>query len=304
MKSNSLIIVESPFQLLCAYEIICALNLKYDLVIRLSGHIQNDKQLKKMVKLLKFKREKYIYLSPNKNIFSLYKMVFFSTKYSIKNYEYYILGDYLSGFLKLFSKFINKKKVLLLDDGVATLKIQESFIKNNKFLNLFTIFNIVPIENQNIIKHKFENLRKKYLNTNIRTNNSIYIGENLVELEILDLEKYIEIVKTVAEKEEETLYYFPHRLSSGLVIERVKNIKNIEIVYPKVSLEYYLLLKGINPKNIYSILSTALISLQIIYPNSTITAFKPKFNLTNRSNDIENLFIQMAKYKGIKVEAC
>jgi len=288
LNKNVLIVVESPFQLLCAYEAIHSLKLNYKLIVRLSGHINNDQQLKQMADNLSFSNVIFIKIKTKKDVLSLLNMTIFYIQLYFRQFDYYYFGDYLSGFLKLSSKFINRKKIFLLDDGVATLKIQQQFLQNNSPLNLYTVFDIKAMHMQKILKHRFLHLTNHFKNSNI-INKNIYIGENLVELSILDAKKYLDIVREVA-KESKELFYFPHRLSSPDILNEIKKIKNISIVYPDVCIEYYVLKEGILPSKVYSILSTALFTLNILFPKSNIIAYKPIFNVTKRSEDIEHLF--------------
>lgn len=295
MKKNkkALVLVESPFQLLCAYEAVNFFNLDYDLYVRVSRFELNNAQVKNIVEDLGMTNVCYLDFSVKKDFFTKFKMLSFIIWARFKNYDYYILGDYLSNFMKQFAKINPNKKIILLDDGVATHKIQRELKADSLFLTLFTMFDVVQINNQKKYVNRFEYLKKLYAKPKYTTD--IFIGAQLVDLDILPLEVYIDVIKlAIKNSKNEKIIYFPHRRTSKEVMDEITSINNIEVIFPDTAIEHYLLKNAIAPKKIYSILSTALFSLSIIFEKANIIAYKPKFNKNEREEEIQKLYEIMA----------
>jgi hypothetical protein len=84
---KNLLFVESPFQLLNAYEAIYNFDVKnnYKLVIRLSGVKENDKQLKFLIDYLDLKNVEFVLIkSEKKKIEDYIKIIFYKYKYLLK----------------------------------------------------------------------------------------------------------------------------------------------------------------------------------------------------------------------------
>lgn len=301
-SKKALIIVESPLQLLCAYECITYFNLNYTLYIRLTNNELNNQQLKNITKELNLQNSNFFLLDAKRNFLNLVKIIKLLVIYKKNNYDMYVLGDYLSTFLKVFSKTIDSKKIVLLDDGVATFKIQMILKKYNLPLSLFTIFDIEAIEHQQIFTNHFSAIQNKYKSEENKKVD-IFIGGKLVDLKIVTLDVYLAILNKIVENSETgKLFYFPHRGTSQFVLDEIISIDGIELIYPDVSVEFYLLREKIYPKNIYSVLSTALFSLSIIFKHAKVIAYKPIFLKNTREDNIEKLYEDMNQHKIIKVE--
>jgi len=297
---NALVIVESPLQLLCAFEAVNYFNVYSDFYIRLSDNEVNNLQMKNIVQDLNINNVKYLLLSSKKDFRTVLNIFKHLIMLKLKKFDYYILGDYLSGFIKQFIKISSKEKVILLDDGVATFKIQRELHKKLLPITLYTMFNIEKFENQQIYINKFDTLKNKY--SMISKSDDIFIGGKLVDLNILSMNSYIEVIKlAVTNSNGNKILYFPHRGTSEEVINEIATVENIEILYPDTTIELYLLKKGIKPRNIYSILSTALFSLSILYNDINVIAYKPTFNKNEREKDIDKLYIQLKNSKKIEV---
>ncbi len=295
-RKKAFVFIESPFQLLCAYEAVNFFDVDYDLYVRLNRYELNNHQVKNIIEELGMNNVYYIDLPVKKDIFTKLKMLKFLIKNKLQNYDYYILGDYLSNLMKQFVKINSNDKIILLDDGVATYKIQRELKEIPLPLTLFSMFKIENFNNQKIYVNKFENLKKLY--PTVDRSHDIFIGAQLVDLDILSLSVYIDIVKlAINNSKENKVIYFPHRRTSKEVLKELSAIENLEIAFPDTAIEFYLLKAGIKPKNIYSILSTALFSLSIIFEEANVIAYKPEFNKNEREEDIEKLYEMIAHDK-------
>lgn len=299
-NKKALIIVETPLQLLCAYEAIYFFNLKYELYIRLIDNETSNKQLKYIVSKLNFKNVNYIELSGNKTLINKLKIITQIVFLKSKRTDIYVIGDYLSGFLNLFIKTVNRKKVILLDDGVATFKIQKILRNKKKLISLFTMFDIKSIENQYIYKNDFKCIKLKY-NTIKKIDYNIFIGGKLVDLNLVDIKTYLAIITDAASKNSNKLIYIPHRGTSKDVLNNISKIKNLTIKPIDTSIEFYLLEKGISPTHVYSVVSTALFTLSMIFKDSFVISYKPKFLENNRQEHIEDVYNKIEKQKKITI---
>ena len=136
---KQLFIIESPLQLLNAYEALKTFPADEQIIIvRYSGVLINDEQIKQtLIKLELFKLAKIKYVLINvvkRTNVDFIKMLclklfyFFSTRF----YKTIFIGNYESKFIRFIIPF-NKNKIILLDDGNLTLKIQETFTKKKIF---------------------------------------------------------------------------------------------------------------------------------------------------------------------------
>ncbi|MCJ8161551.1 hypothetical protein [Acinetobacter zhairhuonensis] len=273
----NLYIVESPLQLICAFESI-NLNKKdhYLLLIRLSGRGDNDKHLRNCIDFLGLKCV-FFTLRPNHvkidfifNL-SLWIKVFF------RKYEIIYFGSACSSFIKFINLFLWGKEYIYLDDGLATLRIQKK-IEQRKIneLNFFTFFNISGIGKQKIYKNEF-NAIKNYLEKS-RTHSSYFIGQPVEKMIGFSKEDYIKCVNMVAKQysKESPLIYIPHRVED---IENIKGISNIKILKIEMPVELFFILSSNElPSKIYSCYSTALITLKNMIPNVECYSFYSKVN--------------------------
>lgn len=283
----NLYIVESPLQLLCAYEAIKVEGQsEYCLLIRQTGRGNNDKHLITCVEKLRLNYQ-VITVRTDKVIFDLVKNVFFLIEILSKSYNKTYLGSYYSSFLKLIRKFSRQKEVFYLDDGAATLRAQNEIEENKCVINWFTFFNINPIDNQKIYKHNFNSL--KYMLKNREVKLSYFIGQPYEKMINFSEEIYLSCLKEISKdySKENPLIYIPHRIED---ISILNEVENIYILYIDTPVEMFFVLDSIYiPERIYSCYSTALFSLKGIFPNTQVVAVKPKVHL----GVIEDVYFNM-----------
>ena len=140
---KTFLFVESPLQLLNAYEAIHAFHLKhYKIIIRLSDNTENDKQIKFLVQYLDLKHIKFLTIKAEKKGVNDYIKLFICKYiFHFRKIDKVFIGNFDSGFFRLILQQIPKEKVILLDDGSKTLAIQNQFT-NNTFYHFFTLYNI------------------------------------------------------------------------------------------------------------------------------------------------------------------
>lgn len=268
----NLYIVESPLQLLCAFEVITIDNQPYELLIRKTGRGLNDVHLLNCVKILDLNytlfelRPEYLFIDFSKNF------VLFIRLY-MANYNKVYFGSIYSSALKLIRKFLTYETALYLDDGAATIRAQLEISKNKlDKVNWFTFMNLQPLDNQLILKHSFMNLKEKFKKK--ISSGVFFIGQPVEIMMGFEIEDYGRCVSKIAASLEngETLKYIPHRVEK---IEHIINIPNIEILYLDVPIElYFLTCVGNLPQKFYSCYSTALITLSCLFNEVEIYSIK------------------------------
>jgi hypothetical protein len=256
-------IVESPFQLICAIEYHVQVN-RTVIYVR-KNKAKNNKILLEIIDICKksLPDVQFIVLTPFASGLFLLDSIRI-----LKKVDTLLIGDYFSTYMRFFQKTY-KKKIVYLDDGIGTLKMQ---MICSKKLNYFTIFNDIKIFKEKKINN-FTWLKKLKSKRNIIPN--VVIGSPLINESLCNEIEYFDYMKQVKEA---PVIYFPHRnesLSSVIKLEKDlgfeihKNTRGIEI-------ELSLLANEVNV--IYSFHSTASFSLRKIYPNAKIKNIKtPNF---------------------------
>lgn len=295
-----LFLVESPLQLLCAVEAKLFFNISNEFfIIRLSGNNSNDNQMIKLVNIFSLNgRVKYIIInSKNRNIQDYLKVIFYKITYYIKfkNYSKIFIGNFESSFFKLITKAVDKKRIILLDDGAKTLSIQNKF-SNNYSMDFFSFFNLTPYSNQKIFHNDFSELRKKILNYQFE-DKIILLGSKFAEVGLLTEEKYINCIENISNYfKNQGIIYVVHRGENLNKLEKLKkSLPNIIIE----ELDYPVELYGFNklkiPKLVVSFHSTALFTMRVIYNCETIS-FKFNYKSSKHDKDINEVYDFYKKY--------
>lgn len=273
-EARNLYIVESPLQLLCAYEKIVSQK-NVTIVARMNGNQRNDSQLLEVAKALdlnvikKILRPHYIRRDIIKNFLFIMKL--------LTRYDNYYFGSYHSKLLVFVRKFLSAEKIVMLDDGVATLLAQKDMAKKGKAYNVFTFFDLTPLPLQKVEKHSFQNV-VQFLGVAERQKFGHYfIGQKVVEVGIISSDLYASIVERASLMTEgNKLIYIPHRGESEEILRRLSFIKNLEIRVIDVPIELYFISKESPPMKVYSIMSTALNTLSLLSRRTEFFALVPK----------------------------
>lgn len=270
----NLYIVESPLQLLCAYESILSSKTKYRLVVRLTSRGNNDTHLLSCLNLLDLEYEKLI-VRPGNIKADILKNFYFLTKILFCKYKSIYIGSYYSKLLNFFSIFFNKNSIYYLDDGAATLRAQKEVLERNKSVNWYTFFEFKKNKKQKVIKHQFRMLTNKISK---KSQFGVYfIGQPVEYMKNLSSEEYVEGINILANNTKgEKIFYIPHRLEN---IEHIKKLNNIVILNIEVPLELFFMYESdCFPREVYSYYSTALFTLKSIIPNVACKAIKINSN--------------------------
>ena len=283
MTKKTLFYIESPFQLIQAYEIIKENHPRhYKILIRSNSSRKNNDQLKKIKEIFKLKESVFL---KSANIFK-FTLVFIFLIEAFKANKIFF-GDSNSYVYKITKKIISQK-VILLDDGSSTM------IDKNQNHKRFSMFK----NNENKQINSFRNL-KEFIKTKegIKKSHSVIVGQNVVELGITSKDKYLKFLDQACKASNYEKVYIPHRyeLDSNLKIYKQSlNLKIIELELPIELIEYEL---DIELKEVFSLYSTALFSLKNVYEHVMLYSFNlRKENLLNHNvrgntvSDIERIY--------------
>lgn len=292
-------IVETPLQLICAYEIINKSKKEYILLLRCSGVGRNDAQMEFGAKLLRLKYRK-IFIRPNSVYIDTIKELINFSDIIFSRFDRIYIGSYFSRFIMSIAKVIRSNKRFLLDDGVATLLAQKKMAEKGVVYDLATFFNIKLLPGQNKITHSFEKIRDNF---NLdHTAKSIFIGQILVERNFLTLDEYVALVENAKSRVSGDFIYIPHRAESKKTTAEISKIKGINVEYSETCIELHLLTKGIYPENIFSSVSSAIFSLSAIFPNSKIHSLIHENINASNSPHFQDILDALSDKKNVSIE--
>lgn len=275
-RQRTLIVVEAPFQLLCAYEWICETRSPYELIIRLGGGSGNDAQLRAMAEDLGVTVTKWLYLEPRVDLRyvlglrGLFRFLF-------RSYERVVVGSFFSGFQRLIRKITRARDVVLLDDGVATLLQEKVAAATPTKYSAFTIFRLDPANYRTYVHNTFQHLLSTVTAEGMNEGRVYFVGQKLVDIGALSLERYIDLLRLcVRENPGVTVHYIPHRGESEMVLEAIRKEPGVALLKIDWTIEYYMVRNHIRPARIYSVVSTALYTLATMFPSCDATSFDPE----------------------------
>lgn len=309
--SNTLFIIETPFQALCAFEAIDHFKIQsFDFKI-----LYFEKAaLKNLENLMIKKGMPYTKEYAPHIIFKVLPRIFALNKY----YDRIFIGYYycLTSFAVAATYASFRSKIIYLDDGAQTLEIFSdtppkrfnsvkqklvqylfSMIFALKFTQKFSYFTIYQVcsKKYNIILNDLSHLKSRITIENdgiyiLGTNPSVLEFKNHSYQElILQLHKYLKLNYPL-----HPIYYCPHRRDiNNEQINVLCGELNITIFETEVSVEYDFPLKNINPELIIGFTSNALFTLKMIFPNTRIESvdYSLKSSLLNEYNQlIQNIF--------------
>lgn len=195
-----------------------------------------------------------------------------------------VLGDYKSTNLRFLASKLNYDDLVLLDDGTATINFVnhksnitdgKSYLKEWLLVNVFGVKRIHDLHPtlftiyDNLNYHKI--IRCNYTTLKIRhqkidKNKIFVIGSDFVERGTLNLEYYLQAMKTISDSSRNrSIIYIPHRREA---VEKQKEISNRfgwKIYELDTIIEIFLLYMDVLPFRIVGISSSALPNIQRIF---------------------------------------
>lgn len=301
MKTN-LILVESPLQLLNAYEAIHFFDLKeYQILLRFSGIEKNDFQMSQLIKTLGFNLDCVECISINeskKTPLDLIKLALYRVKYvfSAKKVERIFIGNFSSGFFSLIRSQFSRNQMVLLDDGSRTIEIQKAFSDNSNF-DLFTMYDIEPYKNQKIYLNTFANLKiRSKQNLQVDDGTILFLGSGLSEINIITSSEYIKLITEISiyyQTQNKNILYIPHRSEDAEKVSVIAQLANVEVLYVTYPIELYGIFEQKIPATIASFYSTALLTMKNIY-NLHSQAFLFNYKGSEHEAAIDDIYLYYA----------
>ncbi len=317
---NNLFIVGTPLQLLNAIEAAEHFKLENNILVIVHRSLEaNRVQIDAIRSLYEWKEIIDIEYSKNSSMLKYVNLV-----KNLKQYTYkYIFIPKLEVVPKIVIPNVIKEKVFLLDDGIMTVSIYENSIKAGKLnkynfkeirfllfglkikikdkINLFTYFDLEPVNGIEIVKNELKFLKKTYLEgADIDASNIYFLGHP--SSKYIDDEKYIESLYKLISNSNKKIIYIPHRGESEAMKNILHSINNSQfsIVDINMPVELYFLENKIYPSQVIAYYSTALVTLSIIYKDCKIS-FIPISLDNDINNTLKNVYKIFEKEKLIRL---
>lgn len=297
--------VSSPFQILCAIEVIYYYKIsKYKFILGTTDDIR-DKQMFELLNQLKIDYELFR-LNKLTNKTRILLTLRSYLKHNKVRYNQAFMGDYFTLDFCIHSlQYLQRRaNIIYLDDGTSTIAILNGQIQTNFIfkikkaiisLNLlfkginsskyyFTLFSDIKNERFICFENKFSFMKKKVHNSS--PTDIYFIGTNVdrycsvFDIKISD---FILKLKTIFDdlmrtKQDNKIIYIPHGRDLNNSIRELCATSGIEYRRLNVAVEYYMFKENIYPKFIYGFTSTALINLKKMYPNTFVSNIRIKGN--------------------------
>lgn len=304
---KSLILAESPLQLLNAYEAIKYFKLEnYTLVVRFSQKKENDSQLATVLEKLSFEHGHIIKLSisSGKRQFVDYLKLFFVKGLSFfANYKYKTVysGNYDSGFFRLIVGRFKCDDIFLLDDGNKSIRIQSEFNKD-RFFHLFTMFDLQPFSGQKVVKNNYSSIRGLDDSSTSVDSTVLFLGSGMSEIGIVTELYYLHLISSISSHYKShgiKVIYVPHRAEKDSKLEQIQLNDNLEIVKLNYPIELFGIYGDVKPTLISSFCSTAILTVKMIY-DMEVECFHFDYESTPDKSELDDIY-NYYEQCGIKV---
>ncbi len=266
-NKKALFIVESPLQIMCAYEAIKTFEpKKVKIIARLADVGRNNKQMELLINefLSDYDVEK-VYLKPE------------------------------SRSLKFVSiAFVLIVKVLV---WAATLNCPQSILEKSYTFSIFDLSSSLHIKNK--FRHLSNHLLKNKVN---KKDVVVFIGSPIREIQDWIKGGYFEAISKVKEKYSTMDFlYFPHRRELKEDLDKISSY-DIQIVSNEYPIEmFYLEFPNYNPKVVASLYSTAMFTMSLIYGSKVVMCDGV---MKENNSALENVFDAIKKIENISVPVC
>lgn len=315
---NNLYVVESPLQALCALEVSLGKHNEHHFIIaRLSNEARNrnNQQILKILQLREWNNKIIIkpLVSRNKYINivrDLKQLSEIRKKFRSKIDSLYI-GEFRYEFMHMIRCAVDANNVYLLDDGAATVKVIQDYIKNGKYHPTINLSNSKNILKRTIYKYlygkykdkkilakkievitafanedinygikelKFNNIKKLYKDHRTTDDKIVYYyGSKYSEAGVISLEyelEFLSSIKSYYDKKDMQIFYFSHRDESEEKLSVLENELNFIIRRNDDIAELHLLKSSILPKEVAGAYTSTLNNIRNLFPDMNITSFR------------------------------
>jgi hypothetical protein len=293
----NLFIARTPMQILNAFEATHHFKTQRNILVIIHNRLNNnEEQIKKIIDIFNLNH----IFTEIIEIENRGKSKFKQAKELIKtlqnlSYDYVFLGSYGSVGRLLLAN-IKYQKSYLIDDGTATIVAHKAIMKKrgktplgfkelralffglkiklSKPISFFTIFHLEAIDDEIIVKHTFEHVKKQFSQEAARSEAIYLLGQSITQYDMISEAKYIDYIKQIVEYyPDEKIIYVPHRAE---VHNKELNLlvnKNFSILPSTMPIELYFLINKINPKHVISFFTSALYTLNVLFSQSKVESF-------------------------------
>ena len=242
-----------------------------------------------------------------------------------------VLGDLRSWCQILAAYLWSPVKLTIVDDGMFSLALFEALesgtITNSKAKNLILKSIIGNYQKKNRLKFHtvfgesisaVEARKSGYdiraltiqaditLDVEVDRSTVLFIGQDLVELDIISSKEYLltlERIALEAETSQAQLIYYPHRAESVDNLELISShISNCRVAKRELPIEDYLVLMTKRPLRVYTFYSTAIFIISRLFPNIKCHVIYLEHTFKTHIATIEAAYSMLSNDKGIIVE--
>jgi len=291
----NLVLCESPLQLSNCIKVLSNNNQvqKSFFIIRLNGMQKNDLLIKKIISDHKLKH--YVVeiniastLTSKLHIRFLHLYVLFLLSKS--NVINIFIGDARNKWMinsnTLF--FYKNKNVFFIDDGMATLN-SISYIERlqSKLVKKITVFTSFDIQSNIVDIMKVDKKKKE---VQIDEESIIFIGSPLIEKNITNKSKYIDVLIKIAEKNKHfsNRVYVLHRAENALTEKELLLIGFNQVISLEMDVVTAFDTGLLSAKQIVGFYSTALCQIDDLFININVIAYYPRVDFFEETF-IENI---------------
>ncbi|MEH6456396.1 MAG: hypothetical protein V7749_08750 [Cocleimonas sp.] len=289
--------VESPGQVVNAFESINYNQREWLMVVRFNGQQFNDLQIRNVLAF--YKTNNYITdlsdISEVNSFFGFFtRFIYLIFRFGFKNIY---VGCHKSKYLTIFRKW--RCPMILLDDGVATLIYHHRLSMNyrkNYVLNYYTYLDLDPIRNgHKIVGNKFSCI-KSLSPSNRLQGGAIFYGAKYIEVGIFTMEEYCTYLKKIINILGDVgICYVPHRGEDSSNFEAYKEI-GFQIRRTKLPSELDLITMKTKPVLVAGFFTASLLTSKIIYPDLEVISFKFKDKDKEKNKDLEFVYSYYEKF--------
>ncbi len=287
-NKEALFIVESPLQIMCAYEAIKTFEpKKVKIIARLADTGRNNKQMELLINefLSDYDMQK-VYLKPESRSLKFVSIAFMLIikvlVLSVLGYALFI-GNYRSKFAKLLR--------------AATLNCPQSILEKSYTFSIFDLSSSLHIKN------KFTHLSNILLkNKGNRKDVVIFIGSPIRQIDAWMKGDYFKAIEQVKQKYKTMdFFYFPHRRELKEDLDKISSY-GIQIMENNYPIEmFYLEFPDYNPKVVASLYSTAMFTMRLIYGSKVVMCDGV---MEENTLALERVFDVIKKIKSMDIIVC
>jgi len=291
--------VESPGQIVNAFESIHLRQLPWVMIVRFNGSKDNDSQIKNV--LFFYKDCELMRLNSSiKFVFSFIEFVlhFTLTLLRFSKGPIYVGSD-KSKFISPFHVF--RLPMVLLDDGIATLiyakgkgkdkktkplSVLDKLLNKHQKMNIFTSLDLPKLPpHYKVINHDYGYLRS-IIKGGLVSDDVLFFGAKYIEVGILTSDQYIALLRSVMKYfKGRRILYVPHREENKV---RLSNYEELGYSLMNIDLPSELELVSMvkPPKCVAGFFSAALLTSHQLMPDIEVYTFKiPQINIPQSTRE-------------------